>query len=95
MDLAKDLSNLKEFVSQQKITKIDPAKLTKHPTNDFHDIEGEQWEKFKDSIDSIGIIHPIIIDTRNRVLSGWQRTRAASILGLSLIHISERTGPCH
>ncbi len=32
--------------------------------------------QLKESIQSLGVVHPVILDCEDRILSGYQRTRA-------------------
>ncbi len=51
----------------------------------FRDMEGEDFEQLKCSIQELGLIQPIIIDQEMRVISGHQRLRAARSLGLESV----------
>ena len=66
---------------------MDVDKLTPHPRNAefFDDIEGTNWEEFKESIRTSGVIAPIIITQDNIVVSGHQRIRACKELGIAQV----------
>lgn len=66
---------------------IAPARLKPHPENDFRDIDGEEYRNLRDSIRRRGVLHPILVDSEFRVLSGAQRTRAATDLGLAKVPV--------
>lgn len=46
------------------------------------DIDGEEWEAFKRSIDENGVLVPIVQDEHGRIIDGRQRVRAAEELGV-------------
>lgn len=64
-------------------------KLKVHPDNNqfFDDISGNEYEKFKESIRIDGIINPIIVSPDMIILSGHQRYKAATDLGLRKVPI--------
>ncbi|MFQ5779151.1 MAG: ParB/RepB/Spo0J family partition protein [Nitrospiria bacterium] len=53
----------------------------------FREMEGEDFEQLKDSIRELGIIEPIIVDPKMRVICGHQRLRAARALGLRSVPV--------
>lgn len=66
---------------------IDINELKPHPRYNefFHDMTGEKWNEFLESVKSQGVIEPIVI-THNRVIvSGHQRARACKELGINTI----------
>jgi len=48
--------------------------LTQHSKNNyfFDDITGDNWEEFKKSIKTSGVIEPIVITQDNVIVSGHQ-----------------------
>ena len=64
-----------------------PARLKPHPENDFRDIYDTDYTNLKDSIQANGILHPILVDSQLRILSGAQRARAARQLGLMSVPV--------
>ena len=65
---------------------MDVDKLNPHPKNSyfFDDIEGEPWVAFLESIETSGVIEPIIVSAPDlTIVSGHQRVRACKKLGLS------------
>lgn len=72
-----------------QITKISVNSLKVHPKNQefFDDIDGEQYEKFKKSIQEDGIITPLIVAPDMTILSGHQRLKAAIDLGFTLVPV--------
>jgi len=82
MRIEKDLATLRGYLATITPRDENPDKLRKHPDNDFPDVAGVAWEKLVESIEDIGIRHPVIADIKGMVLSGWQRTRAAAKLGI-------------
>lgn len=66
---------------------IDVSKLKPFPKNDyfFDDLTGPQWEEFKKSIKSSGVIEPVIVTTDLVIISGHQRVRACKELGIEKV----------
>ena len=60
------------------------ADLVPHPQNDYYfdDIAGEAWDEFLRSIQTSGVIEPIIINQNKMIISGHQRIRACKELGI-------------
>lgn len=49
-----------------------------HPLNTFPiKTEGDSWKNFLKTVDEFGIIHPILVDSNNRIISGKRRRVAA------------------
>ncbi len=73
----------------QQITNLSISILKVHPQNRefFDDIEGEQYEKFKRSIQEDGIITPLIVSPDMTIISGHQRFKACKDLGIELIPV--------
>lgn len=63
------------------------ADLTPHPQNDYYfdDIAGEAWDEFLRSIQTSGVIEPVIINQNKVIISGHQRVRACKELGINEI----------
>lgn len=63
------------------------ADLTPHPQNDYYfdDIAGEAWDEFLRSIQTSGVIEPVIINQNKMIISGHQRVRACKELGITEI----------
>ncbi|NKE72815.1 ParB/RepB/Spo0J family partition protein [Candidatus Manganitrophus noduliformans] len=57
----------------------------------FRDMEGEDFEQLKASIQENGIIQPIIVDPKMGVICGHQRLRAAKEIGLPSIPVVVRS----
>jgi ParB/RepB/Spo0J family partition protein len=51
----------------------------------FRDMEGEDFEQLKCSIQELGVIQPLVVDEDLRVICGDQRLRAARALGLQTV----------
>lgn len=66
---------------------IDIHKLLPHPRNHefFDDIEGSKWEDFKQSVVRRGIVESIVVTQDLMIVSGHQRTKACSELGILAI----------
>lgn len=66
--------------------------LKVHPRNTefFDDISGEEYERFKDSIQRKGILSPLIVTTDMTVISGHQRLKASRELGLETVPVTIR-----
>ena len=73
---------------------MDVDKLKPHPRNSyfFDDIEGEPWVAFLESIETSGVIEPIIVSAPDlTIVSGHQRVRACKTLGIKQVAVEERT----
>lgn len=73
---------------------MDVDKLKPHPKNNyfFDDIEGEPWTAFIESIETSGVIEPIIVSAPDlTIVSGHQRVRACKKLGIKQVAVEERT----
>lgn len=57
----------------------------------FRDMEGEDFEQLKASVQENGIIQPIIVDPKMRVICGHQRLRAAKEIELPSIPVVVRS----
>ena len=71
---------------------ININELKSHPRNNefFDDITGDSWNAFKDSIESSGIVEPIVVTQDMIIVSGHQRVRAAKELGISSVMVDIR-----
>lgn len=71
---------------------INISELKPHPRNKdfFDDITGDSWEAFLESIESSGIIEPIVVTQNMVIVSGHQRVRAAKELGIETIMVDIR-----
>jgi len=73
---------------------MDVDKLQPHPKNSyfFDDIEGEPWVAFLESIETSGVIEPIIVSAPDlTIVSGHQRVRACKKLGIKQVAVEERS----
>ena len=63
------------------------AGLKEHPRNQyfFDDIDGESWKDFLKSIETSGVIEPIVITDNNTIISGHQRVRACKELNIPAV----------
>lgn len=66
---------------------VDVNRLVAHPQNSyfFDDIEGDNWQEFLKSIQTSGVIEPIVISQEYMIVSGHQRVRACKELGINEI----------
>nr|DAW20525.1 MAG TPA: adenine specific DNA methyltransferase [Caudoviricetes sp.] len=66
--------------------------LNVHPRNAefFDDIQGKEYEQFKQSISQDGILSPILVSPDMTVISGHQRLKACKELGINLVPIMIR-----
>ena len=72
---------------------MDVDKLNPHPKNNyfFDDIEGEAWTAFLESVETSGVIEPVIVDAVTlTIVSGHQRVRACRVLGIKQVLADER-----
>lgn len=71
---------------------ININELKVHPRNNefFDDITGDSWKAFLESIDSSGIVEPIVVTQNLVIVSGHQRVRAAKELGIKTIMVDIR-----
>ena len=68
------------------------TELVPHPQNDFYfdDITGESWKEFLHSIQTSGVIEPVVIDQNKLIISGHQRVRACKELGITEVMTETR-----
>lgn len=66
--------------------------LKVHPQNSyfFDDIVGESWEDFLKSVETSGVIEPIVITSDKTIVSGHQRIRACKELNIEEVLIEMR-----
>lgn len=66
---------------------ININELKPHPRNNefFDDITGDSWKAFLESIDTSGVIEPIVITPDKVIISGHQRVRACKELGITTV----------
>ena len=76
----------------KEITNVSIDVLKVHPRNleFFDDISGDEYEKFKKSIQEEGIISEIIVSPDMTIISGHQRYKPAKELGIKMIPIRIR-----
>ena len=60
------------------------AELIPHPRNNefFDDLTGQRWDEFLESVETSGVIEPIVITEDKVIVSGHQRVRACKALGI-------------
>jgi len=88
--LQKEVKNLKSNsleINESKIINIKVDKLKPLSLHDkyFKDMIGEEWIRFLKSVQTRGIIEPILISQEYVIISGVQRVRACKDLGISSI----------
>ena len=73
----------------QAITNISVEVLKVHPRNTefFDDISGEEYQRFKKSIEDDGLLSPLIVAPDMTVISGHQRLKACKELGFRSVHV--------
>lgn len=84
-----ELRQLELHQIEQRVVNISIYDLKPHPRNSefFDDLSGEEYEHLRDSISDIGIQAPIIVAADMTIISGHQRFRAATDLGLQVIPV--------
>ena len=78
----KNFPEIRKMIESANVKRVPAHTLAPHPKNDFARMPPPQWRKFVESVKNLGVIHPVIIDTRHRVLSGMQRTLACAELNM-------------
>ena len=75
-----------------EITNVSTSVLKVHPRNAefFDDISGEEYARFKKSIQEDGILSPILVSPDMTVISGHQRLKACKDLGINLVPVMIR-----
>lgn len=76
----------------KEITNVSTSVLKVHPRNTefFDDISGEEYARFKKSIQEDGILSPILVSPDMTVISGHQRLKACKDLGINLVPVMIR-----
>ncbi len=76
----------------QEVIQVSTKVLKAHPRNNefFDDIQGKEYEQFKQSISQDGILSPILVSPDMTVISGHQRLKACKELGIDLVPIMIR-----
>jgi len=76
----------------KEIINVSTDVLKVHPRNTefFDDISGEEYIRFKKSIQEDGILSPILVSPDMTVISGHQRLKACKDLGIKLVPIMIR-----
>ena len=76
----------------KEIIQVSTDVLKIHPRNAefFDDIQGKEYEQFKQSISQDGILSPILVSPDMTVISGHQRLKACKELGINLVPIMIR-----
>ena len=76
----------------KEIIQVSVDVLKVHPRNTefFDDIQGEEYDRFKQSIKQDGILSPILVSPDMTVISGHQRLKACKELGINLVPIMIR-----
>ena len=64
--------------------KIKVSELKEHSMNTFYfdNMMGEKWKEFLKSVETSGVIEPIIVNQEKTIISGHQRFRACLELGI-------------
>ena len=88
--LQKEVKNLKSNsleIDESKIIDIEVDKLKPFSIHGkyFKDMNGEEWIRFLKSVQTQGIIEPILISQEYVIISGVQRVRACRDLGIKSI----------
>lgn len=73
----------------QQVINIQLSGLKRHPRNDefFSNVEGEEFNRLKQSIQELGILTPLRVSADMTIISGHQRYRAAQELGLAKVPV--------
>ena len=73
----------------KEIIQVSTDVLKVHPRNAefFDDIQGKEYEQFKQSISQAGVLSPILVSPDMTVISGHQRLKACKELGFKIVPI--------
>lgn len=73
----------------QQVINIQLSGLKRHPRNDefFSNVEGDEFNRLKQSIQELGILTPLRVSADMTIISGHQRYRAAQELGLAKVPV--------
>ncbi len=82
-----DVVNEKTNHTKRKMQELKVKELIPHPRNEefFDNITGEAWTEFLKSIETSGVIEPIIISQDKIIVSGNQRGRGCIALGIETV----------
>lgn len=71
---------------------MNPNNLKSHPRNVefFDDMEGQKWKDFLKSVETSGVIEPVIVTQDLVIVSGHQRVRACKALGIDKVLVDIR-----
>lgn len=71
---------------------MNPNKLAPHPRNVefFDDMDGQKWKDFLKSVETSGVIEPVIVTQDLVIVSGHQRVRACKALGIEKVLVDIR-----
>lgn len=74
---------------------IQISQLNPHPRNNefFDDITGEKWTEFLKSVQTSGVIEPIVVTTDMTIVSGHQRVRACKELNINEVLCTIKSYP--
>lgn len=74
---------------------INISQLKPHPRNNefFDDIVGEKWTEFLKSVQTSGVIEPIVVTTDMVIVSGHQRVRACKELNINEVLCTIKSYP--
>ena len=74
---------------------IQIGQLKPHPRNNefFDDITGEKWTEFLKSVQTSGVIEPIVVTTDMTIVSGHQRVRACKELNINEVLCTIKSYP--
>lgn len=77
------------IMMNQNITNISVEVLKVHPRNTefFDDINGEEYERFRKSIDEDGLLSPLVVAPDMTIISGHQRLKACKELGYKSVPV--------
>ena len=69
------------------LKEIEITQLVPHPLNSyfFDDIEGNKWEEFLSSVQQNGVINPLVVTPSLVIISGHQRVKACTALGITKV----------
>ncbi|MFZ5862371.1 MAG: ParB/RepB/Spo0J family partition protein [Nitrospirota bacterium] len=77
--------------AEMKLVPIDALFPSDDNQDLFRDMEGEDFEQLKGSIQELGVIEPLIVDEDMRLICGHQRLRAAKAVGLPSVPVVIRS----
>lgn len=73
----------------KEVLQLSTNALKIHPRNSefFDDVSGEDYERFKSSIENEGILTPLVVAPDMTLISGHQRLKAAKDIGLATVPV--------